>query len=96
MKFSENWLRTFVNPPLASAELAELLTMSGVEVEALEPAAPAFDKVVVAQVLSVKKHPDADRLGLCEVSVGDGPALSIVCGAPNVKAGMKTPCALEG
>ncbi|MGH8711608.1 MAG: phenylalanine--tRNA ligase subunit beta, partial [Burkholderiales bacterium] len=96
MKFSENWLRTFVNPPLASAELAELLTMSGVEVEALEPAAPAFDKVVVAQVLSVKKHPDADRLGLCEVSVGDGPTLSIVCGAPNVKAGMKAPCALEG
>ncbi len=96
MKFSENWLRTFVNPPLASAELAELLTMSGVEVEALEPAAPAFDKVVVAQVMSIKKHPDADRLGLCVVSVGDGPALSIVCGAPNVKAGMKTPCALEG
>ncbi len=96
MKFSENWLRTFVNPPLASAELAELLTMSGVEVEALEPAAPFFDKVVVAQVLSVKKHAGADRLSLCEVSVGAGPALSIVCGAPNLKAGMKAPCALEG
>ena len=96
MKFSENWLRTFVNPPRASGELAELLTMSGVEVEALEPVAPAFDKVMVAQVMSVKKHADADRLSLCEVSVGASAAPSIVCGAPNVKAGMKAPCALEG
>ena len=96
MKFSDNWLRTFVNPPLASGQLAELLTMSGVEVETLEPAAPMFDKVVVAQVLSVKKHSDADRLSLCEVSAGSGATLNIVCGAPNVKAGMKAPCALEG
>jgi len=66
MKFSENWLRTFVNPPLASADLAELLTMSGVEVEALEPAAPFFRQGGVAQVLSVKKHAGADRLSLCE------------------------------
>ena len=96
MKFSENWLRTFVNPPLAGVELAERLTMSGLEVEALEPVAPAFDKVVVAQVMSVRKHSEADRLSLCEVSVGPGPVINVVCGAPNVKQGMKAPCALEG
>ena len=96
MKFSENWLRTFVNPPLTGAELAELLTMSGVEVETLEAVAPAFDRVVVAQVMSVKKHPEADRLSICDVGVGSGALLAVVCGAPNVKAGMKVPCALEG
>jgi phenylalanyl-tRNA synthetase beta chain len=62
MKFSENWLRTFVNPPLASRALADALTMSGLEVELVEPVAPAFDKVVVAEVHEVHKHPDADRL----------------------------------
>ncbi len=62
MKFSENWLRTFVNPPLASRALADALTMSGVEVELVEPVAPPFDNVVVAEVLEVQKHPAADRL----------------------------------
>jgi phenylalanyl-tRNA synthetase beta chain len=60
MKFSENWLRTFVNPPLASRALADVLSMSGLDVETVEPAAPAFDKVVVAEALEVGKHPDAD------------------------------------
>ncbi len=99
MKFSENWLRTLVNPPLSSGELAHVLTMAGLEVEAIEPAAPAFDKVVVAEVLSVQKHPDADRLNVCQVNVGaaaSSESLQIVCGAANVRAGVKVPCALVG
>lgn len=97
MKFSENWLRTLVNPPLSSDELAHVLTMAGLEVEAIESAAPVFDKVVVAEVLLVQKHPDADRLNVCQVNAGaGGEALQIVCSAANVRAGVKVPCALVG
>ncbi|MDR3323637.1 MAG: phenylalanine--tRNA ligase subunit beta [Zoogloeaceae bacterium] len=99
MKFSESWLRTFVNPALSSGELSHLLTMAGLEVEAQDPVAPAFDGVVVAKVLSVTKHPDADRLNVCQVEVGnagDGALRQIVCGAPNVAAGLIVPCALPG
>lgn len=96
MQFSENWLREFVNPPLTSAELAHSLTMAGLEVEALANVAPAFGGVVVAHVLGVDKHPDADKLKLCRVDAGQGETLQIVCGAPNVAAGMKVPCALVG
>ena len=96
MKFSENWLRTYVNPELDSAALGHALTMAGLEVEAMEPAAPPFDKVVVAQVISLAKHPDADRLNVCQVDVGQGAPLQIVCGAANVYAGAKVPCALIG
>ena len=96
MQFSEQWLRKLVNPPLASGELAHLLTMAGLEVEEMRPAAPPFSGVVVAQVLSVDKHPDADKLKLCSVDAGQGEPLQIVCGAPNVVAGMKVPCALVG
>src|SRR5512142_1463959 len=96
MQFSESWLRSFVNPSLSSEELSHLLTMAGLEVEAMEPVAPAFDKVVVAQVLTKDKHPDADRLNLLTVDVGQGQPLSIVCGAQNVTVGMKAPCALVG
>jgi phenylalanyl-tRNA synthetase beta chain len=96
MKFSESWLRTLVNPPLTSEELSHLLTMAGLEVEKMEPVAPVFDKVVVAQVLTKDKHPDADRLNLLTVDVGQGKPLSIVCGAQNVSVGMKAPCALVG
>lgn len=95
MKFSENWLRTFVNPPLASRALADALTMSGLEVELVEPVAPAFDKVVVAEVHEVHKHPDADRLTVCRVSTGSAP-LEVVCGAPNVRAGIRVPLAQVG
>ena len=95
MKFSENWLRTFVNPPLSSRELADALTMGGIEVETLEPAAPAFDRVVVGEVLKVDKHPGADRLTVCEVDAGTA-TLTIVCGAPNVSQGIKVPVALVG
>lgn len=96
MQFSESWLRSFVNPSLSSEELAHLLTMAGLEVEEMRPVAPAFDKVVVAQVLSKDKHPDADRLNVLTVNVGQAEPLTIVCGAQNVSVGMKAPCALVG
>ncbi|MCL2524666.1 MAG: phenylalanine--tRNA ligase subunit beta [Betaproteobacteria bacterium] len=96
MKFSESWLRTFVDPALSSEELSHRLTMAGLEVEELKPVAPAFDPVVVAQVLTVTKHPDADRLNVCQVDTGNGAPATIVCGAPNVAAGLKAPCALPG
>ena len=96
MKFSENWLRAYVNPDLDSDRLAHALTMAGLEVEALESVAPPFDKVVVGEVLSLEKHPDADRLNVCRVNIGAGEPLQIVCGAANVHAGAKVPCALVG
>src|SRR5271169_6451122 len=96
MKFSESWLRTLVNPSLSSDELAHLLTMAGLEVEEMSPVAPAFDKVVVAQVLTKDKHPDADRLNVLTVDIGQSEPLTIVCGAQNVSVGMKAPCALVG
>jgi phenylalanyl-tRNA synthetase beta chain len=86
MKFSENWLRSYVNPSLTSEALAHALTMAGLEVEALEPVAPPFDKVVVGEVKSLTKHPDADRLNVCLVEVGAASPLQIVCGAANVHA----------
>ncbi|QNM97534.1 phenylalanine--tRNA ligase subunit beta [Chitinimonas koreensis] len=97
MKFSESWLRELVNPALDNAQLAELLTMAGLEVEENEPAAPAFDRVVVAEVVEVKKHENAEKLNVCKVDAGQGgELLQIVCGAPNVAAGVKVPCALVG
>src|SRR5882672_7501070 len=96
MQFSERWLRSFVDPPLGSDELARLLTMSGVEVEDCRPVAPPFSGVVVGQVLSVQKHPNADRLTVCSVDAGTGGPFSVVCGAPNVAVGMKAPVALVG
>jgi len=96
MQFSENWLRTLVDPNMTSDELSHLLTMSGLEVEEVEPVAPGFSNVVVAKVVEVAKHPNADRLNVCQVDVGTGTLLNIVCGAPNVRAGMKVPCAMAG
>jgi phenylalanyl-tRNA synthetase beta chain len=96
MQFSETWLRSMVDPPLNTAALAHLLTMSGLEVESCEPVAPAFSGVVVGEVRAVERHPNADRLTVCQVDAGTGHLLSIVCGAPNVVAGMKAPCALVG
>jgi phenylalanyl-tRNA synthetase beta chain len=95
MKFSENWLRTVIDPPLSTRELADLLTFGGIEIEAVDPVAPTFERVVVGEVLSIEKHPDADRLNVCQVNVGVAP-LTIVCGAPNVKVGMRAPVALVG
>lgn len=96
MQFSESWLRTLVNPQLSTEELAHRLTMAGLEVEAVESAAPPFAGVVVAEVLAVEPHPDADRLRVCKVNVGEAEPLQIVCGAPNVAAGQKVPCARVG
>ncbi|HEY4542965.1 MAG TPA: phenylalanine--tRNA ligase subunit beta [Noviherbaspirillum sp.] len=96
MQFSENWLRTLVDPTMTSDELSHLLTMSGLEVEEVEPVAPPFSHVVVAKVVEVAKHPNADRLNVCQVDAGTGTLLNIVCGAPNVRAGLKVPCALAG
>ncbi len=96
MKFSESWLRTLVDPKLTTEALSHLLTMAGLEVEDLAPVAPAFNDVVVAQVLEVVKHPDADRLNVCQVDIGNGQPQQIVCGAPNVAVGLKVPCALPG
>ena len=96
MQFPESWLREFCNPPLSSEALAELLTMSGMEVEEARSAAPPFSRVVVAEVLAVERHPNADRLNVCQVDAGTGETLNIVCGAPNVRPGIKVPCALVG
>jgi len=96
MQFPESWLRSFCNPDLTTQQLADLLTMAGLEVEELEPVAKPFSGVVVAQVLEVAKHPDADRLNVCKVDAGTGAVLQIVCGAPNVRPGIKIPCATVG
>lgn len=96
MKFSESWLRDLVNPDVSGADFSLLLTMAGLEVEEEETVAPYFDAVVVGHVLEVQKHPDADRLNVCRVDVGRNEPLQIVCGAPNVAAGLKVPCALPG
>lgn len=96
MKFSEQWLREYVNPPLNTAELAHALTMAGLEVEAVEPVASRFSGVVVARVCAVAHHPDADRLRVCQVDVGTGSLLQIVCGAANVRVDARVPCALPG
>ena len=96
MQFPESWLREFCNPPMNSQALADTLTMAGLEVEEMRPVAPAFSKVVVAQILSANPHPNADRLRICEVDVGLPQILSIVCGAPNARAGIKVPCAMVG
>ena len=96
MKFSESWLRCLVDPDLSSEELAHQLTMAGLEVEELDPVAPQFNDVVVAEVLAVTRHPDADRLNVCQVDTGRGDPATIVCGAPNVAVGLRVPCALSG
>ena len=96
MQFPESWLREFCNPPLTTQQLADTLTMSGLEVEELKPVAPPFTKIVVGEIKSAAKHPNADKLQVCEVDVGQGALLNIVCGAPNARVGIKVPCAMVG
>lgn len=96
MQFSEQWLRTWVNPSMTTEQLADTLTMGGLEVEECNPAAPAFSHVVVGQIVSIEKHPDADKLNVCQVDVGGAELLQIVCGAPNAAVGIKIPAALIG
>jgi len=96
MRFSEHWLRSFCDPAISTQELARALTMAGLEVEEVVPAAPGFAGVVVGQVIAVKPHPNADKLKVCTVDVGGPDKLEIVCGAPNVVTGAKVPCAMIG
>ncbi|MBL8344280.1 MAG: phenylalanine--tRNA ligase subunit beta [Rubrivivax sp.] len=96
MQFPESWLREFCDPPLSTQQLADLLTMSGMEVEELRPVAPPFSGVVVAEIVEAVQHPQADRLRVCKVSIGRGETLQVVCGAPNARVGLRAPLALVG
>lgn len=95
MKFSENWLREWVNPPITTAQLAEQLTMAGLEVDSITKLAGDFNGVMVGQVLECEQHPNADRLRVCKVTIGSE-VLPIVCGAANVRAGLKVAVATVG
>ncbi|NOL49394.1 phenylalanine--tRNA ligase subunit beta [Pelistega europaea] len=92
----ESWLREVANPNLNTQELADRLTMAGLEVEGVEPVAPAFSGVVVAEIKTIAQHPNADKLRICQVDAGTGELLQIVCGAPNAAAGIKVPLAMIG
>jgi len=96
MKFSEQWLREWVNPTVSATELVEQLTMAGLEVDNVEPAGAGLQDLIVGEVVTVEAHPDADKLHVCRVSVGDSEPLQVVCGAPNVTAGGKYPLAPVG
>jgi len=96
MKFSEQWLREWVDPDIDRERLCEQLTMAGLEVDAVEPVAPPFSGVVVGEIVSAERHPDADKLQICRVDVAQPEPLSIVCGAANARAGIKVPVALVG
>ena len=111
MQIPESWLREFCNPDLTTQELADALTMAGLEVENTSPAAPPFTGVVVGEIKEVAQHPDADRLRICQVDIGNhasmdgshasmaggaGALLSIVCGAPNARVGIRVPVATVG
>lgn len=96
MQFPESWLREYCNPPLTTQQIADVLTMGGLEVEELRPLAPPFTKIVVGEIKEAVQHPNADRLRVCQVDVGQGALLNIVCGAPNARAGIRIPTALVG
>jgi len=95
MNIPERWLRSFCNPGLSGEAIAERLTMAGLEVESYEPVGPQFSGVVVGEILSVEKHPGAEKLAVCRVSAGER-AVQVVCGAPNARAGLKAPLAMVG
>ncbi len=96
MKFSENWLREWVNPAIDTQQMVKQFTMAGLEVDSFEPVAGEFSNVVVGEILSIHPHPNADKLRVCKVNIGGDELLSIVCGAPNVCEGMKAPTAMLG
>ena len=97
MKFSESWLRQSVNPTISTEDLVAQITMAGLEVDAVEPAAPAISGVVVGEIISVEQHPDADKLRVCQVAGGEeGETTQVVCGAPNARPGIKVPFATVG
>ena len=96
MKFAETWLREWVDPKLDTEALGHKLTMAGHEVNGIESQGGGLTGIVIAEVLAVAKHPDADKLSVCQVSTGKGKPIEVVCGAPNVVAGMKSPLASPG
>ncbi|MCK9619224.1 MAG: phenylalanine--tRNA ligase subunit beta [Methylobacter sp.] len=96
MQISEAWLREYVNPAISTEQLVEQLTMAGLEVDSVAPAAAVFSGVVVGEVVAMEQHPDADRLRVCQVAVGEAEPLQIVCGASNVRVGLRIPAALIG
>ncbi len=96
MKFSEAWLREWVNPAVSTTALADQLSMAGLEVDSVEPVAGEFSGVMVGEVLTREQHPNADKLSLCTVNIGGDEPLQIICGAANVAAGMKVPAAVIG
>jgi phenylalanyl-tRNA synthetase beta chain len=96
MKISIQWLREWINPSITNQELSAKLTMAGLEVDALTEVAESFTNVIVGEVLHVEKHPNADRLRVCQVNVGQPEALTIVCGATNVRQGLKVAAAIPG
>lgn len=96
MKFSEKWLREWVNPALSANELSEQLSMAGLEVDGVEPVAGEFSGVLVGEVVECGQHPNADKLRVTKVNVGDGEFRDIVCGAPNCREGIKVAVAVVG
>ncbi|MGL4668649.1 MAG: phenylalanine--tRNA ligase subunit beta, partial [Saezia sp.] len=96
MQFPESWLREYCNPNLTTEELSNVLTMAGLEVEEIWPAAPAFTGVVIGEIKEAVQHPDADRLRVCKVDIGRDELLQIVCGAPNARVGIRVPVATVG
>lgn len=96
MKISESWLREWVNPQISTAELVAQLTMAGLEVDSIEPAAASFSGVIVGEILSAEQHPDAEKLRVCQVKGHADGVLQIVCGAPNARPGIKIPFATIG
>ncbi|WP_207063775.1 phenylalanine--tRNA ligase subunit beta [Motiliproteus sp. SC1-56] len=96
MKFSEQWLREWVNPAINTEELVAQITMAGLEVDGVEPAAADFSGVVVGEILSAEPHPNADKLQVCRVSNGSDESFQVVCGAPNARPGIKVPFAQVG
>ncbi|MCP6698112.1 phenylalanine--tRNA ligase subunit beta [Pseudomonas donghuensis] len=95
MKFSEKWLRGWVNPQVSRDDLVARLSMAGLEVDSVTPAAGQFSGIIVGEVLSTEQHPDADKLRVCQVSSGSE-TFQVVCGAPNVRPGLKIPFAMIG
>ena len=96
MNISTRWIREWANPDVSDSELSEKLTMAGLEVDRIAPVAPPFEGLVVGHVVSCDKHPNADKLSLCEIDIGDGSNLQIICGAPNVRKDLKVVVATVG
>src|SRR6202048_2218303 len=96
MKVPYSWLADWVDIPWDAPELGSRLTLAGFELDALEPGAPPFSAVIVAEILSAERHPQADKLQVCQVSVGSGEPVQIVCGAANARAGLKSALAVVG